>query len=281
LNYVGILVSLFVPWLLFCFVSFVLTFRIHYWQPGICCILVSLAFLLGVVLPGVFAAKQVKKKFTDPQYLPTWYLYIAATCLVAFLLGAADGEYTYGHFMQPYYDFLNLAVYTDLDTNEFVGQQLMDAGRINFKNGTMLELSHSMGFRNTDMFCVAPIVTKNSPFKENSHDFWAVGKNCCSGAQADFHCKGFSDPHSTGALRLINHWDRPFYRLAVQQAEATYKISATHPLFFEWVHNADTAMDSYARNGYTSFITGVCANFLLQAFLTGAATLAFSKLVHA
>jgi len=280
LNVHGILLALFAPWLLFLFIYAVLSFRIHYGQPEICFLLVALAFLLGVAVPGILATKQVKKKFTDSLYVPSWNLYLVITCFLAFFVGALSGQYNYSRFMQPYYDYLNLAVYTDLDTNQFVGQQLMDAGRINFRAGTSLDLIHSMGFRNTEMYCVVPIATKDSPFVAASHDFWAVGKNCCSGTTADFHCAGFSDPQSTGALRLINNRDRPFYRLAVQQAEATYKITATHPLFFEWVRNADTEMESFAKTGFMNFVMWICGYFLFQGTITTVAALSFSKLVH-
>jgi len=280
LNVYGILMSLFAPWLLFLFVYAVLSFRIHYGQPEICYLLVALAFFFGVAVPGVLAANQTKKKLTDAHYIPSWNIYLVLTCFVAFCVGSFTGQYNYAHFMQPYYDYLNLAKYTDLDTNQFVGQQLMDAGRIDFRAGTSLDLIHSMGFKNTEMYCVVPIVTKDSPYKAQSHDFWAVGKNCCSGTQADFHCLGFSDPLSTGALRIINPWDRPFYNLAVQQAEATYKITASHPLFFEWVRNADTEMDSFKQKGITTFIMWICASLLFQGTITTIAFLSFSKLVH-
>lgn len=280
LNVHGILLALFAPWLLFLSVVAVISFRIHYGQPEICFLLVALIFLGGVAAPGMLAAKQVKNKFTDASYSPSWNIYLVMTCLIAFVVGGLVGEYNYSHFMQPYYDYLNLGVYTDVDTNQFVGQQLMDAGRINFRKGTALDLTHSMGFRNTEMYCVVPILTRDSPFVAASHDFWAVGKNCCSGTTADFHCAGFSDPLSTGALRLINNQDRPFYRLAVQQAEATYKITATHPLFFEWVRNADTEMESFKQKGITTFIMWICAYLIFQGTITTIAALSFSKLVH-
>jgi len=281
LNLHGILLALFAPWLLFLGTYAILAFRIHYGQPQICYLLVGVCFVFGAALPGFFAAGGMKRKFTDANYQPTWYLFLAVACLAAFIAGAVAGEYNYAHFMQPYYDYLNLAVYTGLDTNQYVGQQLMDAGRVNFEKSTELDLGHSMGFRNTDMYCVAPIITKDSPYMAaTNYDFWAVGKNCCSGTTADFHCQGFSDPDAKGGLRLVNSADRPFYRLAVQQAEATYKFTATHPLFFTWVHNADDEMYSYAKSGYITFLMWICAYLLFQSFITGAATLAFSKLVH-
>merc|ERR1719265_1535801 len=185
----------------------------------------------------------------------------------------------YVNHMEPYYNLLNLEQYQDIDTTQYVGLQLQDAGRISFAPGTVLDLGHSMGFKSHDVYCVSPIRTAGGT-PAASIDFWAVGKNCCSGVQADFHCSGFSDPKATGALRLMNNADRPFYRLAVQQAEATYKMVASPPLFFRWVHNADEEVESFNRKGILSYVSGVATYFIFQAFITLSATLAFSKLIH-
>merc|ERR1719506_167791 len=155
---------------------------------------------------------------------------------------------------------MNLAHYHDVDTNVYLGQQLMDAGQVDFKKGTALDLGRSMGFKNHDIYCVAPIVTKGSGAQ--SVDFWAVGKNCCSGVAADFHCSGFSDPKATGVIRNMHDEDRAFYRLAVQQAEATYKITASHPLFFEWVHSAQEAIDHFWHKGLTTYLLWICSYFV-------------------
>lgn len=280
LNIVGILVSFFVPWLLFCFVYAVLSFQLRYAQPTVSYILVALAFLAGPAYTTGRAVRAFMSRETNPAYQPSWYIFLAGTTIVAFALGVAVGGWNYTNYMQPYYDLNNLAEYKNIDTNEYLGQQLMDAGRIEFKKGTVLDLGRSMGFKSHDVYCVSPILTKGSATESPSVDFWAVGKNCCSGVSADFHCPGFSDPHATGSLRMMHDADRPLYRLAVQQAEATYKLTAGHPLFFTWVHNADEAVDEFARKGYLHFVLGVCSYFLLQAFLVLSASLAFAKLVH-
>lgn len=280
LNIVAILISLFVPWLLFCFVYAILAFELHYKLPMLAYLLILLAFVCVVGSSAFFAASVIKKKYTDPAYTPSWYIFIAITSILAFGVALAFGEWDYIGNMQPYYNLSNLASYKDIDTNVYLGQQLMDAGSIEFKKGTALDLSRSMGFKNDDIYCVAPIVTKGSVQKPLSVDFWAVGKNCCSGVAADFHCSGFSDPHATGVIRQMHNEDRPFYRLAVQQAEATYHMTASHPLFFEWVHNAEEATTSFAHRGYQNFVVGIFAYFLVQAFLTAAIALAFSKLMH-
>jgi len=282
MNIVAVLLSLFVPWLLFCFVDAVLSFSIHYRQPLLAYILVVLAFLGVVGTSSIFAAQAVKKKLTDPTYQPSWYIFIAVTALFAFCFGLFAGGYNFETNMQRYYSLENLAQYQDIDTNAYLGQQLMDAGRINFKPGTTLDLGRSMGFKNHDIYCVAPIKSKagagDSASAMSSVDFWAVGKNCCSGVSADFHCAGFSDPSALGVIRSMHDEDRAFYRLAVQQAEATYKMTANHPLFFEWVHDADEATNHLATKGYTNYMLCIVSYFMLQGFVTAVVALAFSKL---
>lgn len=281
LNIVALLIALFAPWLLFCLVDAVLSFGMHFTQPTIAYAVVVLAFLGGVGLPALLAANAMKRKLTDPTYQPSWYLFLAGACFLAFVVALVAGQSNYTTTMQKYYNLEHLSHYQDIDTNDYVGQQLMDAGRIEFKEGTALDLGRSMGFKNNDIYCVSPIVTSSKGSGQPaSVDFWAIGKNCCSGVSADFHCPGFSDPQARGVIRLMHDEDRPFYRLAVQQAEATYKITATHPLFFEWVHNTEDATNEFAQRGRVNYFLGICAYFLFQAFITAVTTISFSKLMH-
>lgn len=70
--------------------------------------------------------------------------------------------------------------------------------------------------------------------------------------QANFHCDHFNNPHANGGYRLMTDNDRPFYRLAVQQAEATYKIRAVHPLFFEWAIDPIATVDGWRHQSGAS-----------------------------
>merc|ERR1719213_1581753 len=43
-----------------------------------------------------------------------------------------------------------------------------------------------MAFTHNDVYCIAPIVHKDSELEY--YDLWAVGKNCCSTADPQFNC---------------------------------------------------------------------------------------------
>jgi len=282
LNAVAIVIALFLPWGLFCSSMAILDFKMHYSQPMASYLLFCIPLVVCLGLAAV-AAKSVKDKETNSSYEPNWYIFLAATSIIALIMGSLSGQANFTANFESYYDLENMGTYTGIDTTRKSGQQLMDAGRITFVNETQLFLGKSMGFKNKDIYCVAPIVPPTvlaDATEMKSWDFWAVGKNCCSGTMADFHCPLFSSPEATGGLRVMEDSDRAYYRLAVQQAEATYKIKAGHPLFFYWSRDPIESTKDYLRLGYRNFFMCICCHFVIQAFLVAVATLAFSKLVH-
>merc|ERR1719476_755292 len=112
----------------------------------------------------------------------------------------------------------------------------MDAGQLTFTPESRLDLGKSVGFKNLDIYCVAPITsTTNQPLK--AYDFWAVGINCCSGHVPDFSCGDYSNPMAHYGLRLLDDSAREYFRLAVQEAEATYNMKSTHPVFVHWLQD--------------------------------------------
>jgi len=261
-----------------------MSFSLHYTQPLIVWALMALLFLFFSLVPLISAAQTLVRRSSgyEDNYQPSWFMFLAFSFTVALVLALIAGQWNYQEYMQKYYNLGHLHHYEDVDTNSYVGQQVMDAGRIDFKGGTVVDAGRSMGFKEHDMYCVAPIITRAaagaSSGSKQPVDFWAVGKGCCSGYKADFHCGGFNDPLASGAIRLMNDADRPFYRLAVQQAEATYGFTSPHPLFFQWVHNGDEAVNAYAQHGRLHYFCGICAYFALQLFLVSCTTVAFSTI---
>lgn len=275
MNLVAVACNIILPWALFTFVFSFTSFSIHYTQPSLSSLGVGLAFGLVLIAAGA-AVSSRSIWFSKTDHDPSWLVFLAVTMLMAWVGGYMLGNMNFSANMRPYYDVMNLNNYANVYPDKMRGQQLMDAGRVTFAKGTKLDLAKSLGFKNNEVYCVAPIVLGSNTL--NTYDFWAVGKGCCSGANADFHCGSYNDPKANGGLRLMDDGDRQMYRLAVQQAEALYAIKAVHPIFFEWVEDPEAIIGSWQITGQSQFIRYAASYLVLQIFLVVAACLAFSKI---
>eukprot|EP00928_Gymnodinium_smaydae_P021670 TRINITY_DN18480_c3_g1_i1.p1 TRINITY_DN18480_c3_g1~~TRINITY_DN18480_c3_g1_i1.p1 ORF type:complete len:309 (-),score=49.95 TRINITY_DN18480_c3_g1_i1:100-1026(-) len=275
-NLVAVLISLFGPWLLFTAMTSVLSFSIHYNSPGLCSFVQW--FCLVVVGFAGYAAYSAFRRGGIGGGEPNWYIFLFASSLIAWVAALCAGSYNFAHNMQPYYDVMNLNVYPSVDPGSFKGQQLMDAGRIIFTPESKLDLQKSMGFRNLDVYCVAPVASSSGNM--SVYDFWAVGINCCSGHTADFACGEFNNPMAHSGLRLMRDDLRPYFRLAVQQAEAAYNIKARHPVFLYWMQDPISEINAYQDAGFRSYLFGVFLFFSLQLFFVVMAVILFSRMSH-
>lgn len=284
LNIVPVCQCLLLPWLFFCGIYAVMSFNLHYSKPTLCVVIVGIGGLLVLVV-GAFAGTAALKKWRgrrdgEPPKVPSWTVFMFISILAAWSLGVVLGNLNFGANFQPFYDYKNLNVHWGIDPATTPGQELMDAGRFYFTNRSVLDLRRSMGFRNLDTYCVAPVTVKS---KDNtleplaSYDFWAVGIGCCEGNTADFHCGQFNDPRAHQGLRLLRDDQRSFFRLAVQQAEATYGIRAKHPLFFTWTRDCEAEMDTFREDGYKFFMIGMLGFFGWQTVCVGAAVYGFIR----
>lgn len=284
LNVVPICQCLLLPWGLFCIVYATMSFRWHYTQPALCALVVGIAMLTIVACGGVACVPLLRRLTAagDEPRQPSWLLFLALSSAVAWTFGVVFGNANFRSNMQPYYDYANLNDYTRVDPSRMRGQQLMDAGRVNFTASTVLDLSKAMGFRDLDTYCVAPITVRRNDtvLQLQSYDFWAVGMNCCEGDKVadNFRCGEYSNPFAHQGLRLLRDDQRPYFRLAVQQAEASHNIKATHPLFFYWGSDALEEMQAFRDEGYKYCLIGMLGFFAFQVLCVGLATFGFSKL---
>jgi len=270
MNLLAICINIFLPWFQFSAIYAVMSFTIHYWRPSLAWMIVFAGF--GIALLAGVLAWRTKQRDRDPM----WYIFAALALFLATALAAMCGDMNFWYNMQPFYDIENLNTYPSVNPAREKGQQLMDAGRVYFADGTALDTRKAMGFKNLDNYCVAPIVNGNNQLA--SYDFWAVGINCCSGVSADFRCGEFNNPHARSGLRLMRDDQRPFFRLAVQQAEAAYHLKATHPLFFYWMQDPVAEMNSYQEDGFKYFLLGIFAYFAFNLFCVICAVVGFSKI---
>ena len=88
--------------------------------------------------------------------------------------------------------------------------------------------------QNSSTYCVAPIIGAADQPRPATYDLWAAGKGCCADSGDNFTCGAVGIPGARGGLRLLNRDDDYNFRLAVENAEFTYRLQSVHPLFFEW-----------------------------------------------
>lgn len=281
LNGLAIVLALFVPWAVFLTTYGAMSFSVHYEQPAVAYFLVLCALAVALLF-GYLAYTHLKRKAAgDTKAEPSWFAFIFVTSLLGWIFGMSGGLFNFRQNMQPFYDSGNLNTYTDIDPSTTPGQQLMDAGHVVFVEGSGLDLSKSMAFRNLQNYCVAPITSGKAAAGLGglaTYDFWAIGMNCCSSKPSDYHCGEFNNPRAQAGLRLLRDDQRAFFRLAVQQAEAAYGIQATHPLFFYWMQDPLSELSSYRDDGTKYFLLGMFIFFALQLFLVVVAVMLFSKL---
>ncbi|CAD7924294.1 unnamed protein product [Amoebophrya sp. A120] len=270
INLVAVCMNIFLPWFLFAALYAILSFSFHYQQPAAAWLCVGLGLLVSLGAIGVAFASRGQSRD------PSWYLFSGLMLFLAVVLAAIFGDMNFWYNMQPFYDIENLNTYPSVDPATQTGQRLMDAGRVYFADNTRLDTSKAMGFKNLDLYCVAPIVNGNQALE--TYDFWAVGLNCCSGVSSDFRCGEFNNPHARSGLRLMRDDQRPFFRLAVQQAAAAHHLKSTHPLFFYWLQDPVGEMNSYRDQGFKYYLLGIFTHFAFNLFATTVAVIGFSRI---
>jgi hypothetical protein len=246
------------------------SFKMMYKKPGLVYLIVGA--IIFFFLLSVFQARERRKN--DPE--PTWYTYNAFMVGLALVGGLAFGHDIFTEDSLPYFMVKDLKVIGHLDASKEHGQNVLDAGIIYFAEGNKIDSSKSWHFKQGAVYCVAPIIKGDSVPETQSFDFWAVGKDCCSVSTSDFRCGDFKNPNARSAIRVLDAADRPFYRLAVKQAETAYGIMATHPVFFQWAQDPLETVNSWNARAFIRFVMFVTFGFLISLSGVACASCKFS-----
>jgi len=261
-----------------------MSFSLRFKDKITCYVLVLIGFAV-VAFTANLAFAALQKQQSDPNSDSSWSIFLAAACLLAWVLGVALGDLNYFYNMEPYYDTSNLNTYPAVHPAQMPGQQVMDAGLMTFVSGSQLDLKKAMAFHNEDTYCVAPIVNGAM----SCYDFWAVGTNCCKSAPGDnshigtsinplvYSCGEYNNPLAMSGLRVMREDHREFFRLAVKQAESAYSIRANHALFFHWMQDPGSEMAAYMDDGSKYFLLGVFGFFAFLLFAILVAVVLFSR----
>lgn len=276
-NVLWFAASILLPWILFASLLGLYSSRVHYHQPQWCYILLAVSLTFVVWAFGVEWGKWLYKRHFYGDYTTnlSWYGFLFFSSLLGIILGAALGNANFDENFKPYWDMRGMQAYHSVDPSQFTGSQLMDAGIIGFTEGSKVDASKMMAFRNWDTYCVAPITDNKG---NTSYDFWAVGMNCCDMSShtrvgKQFHC-GMANAHK--GIRILDENARSFYRLAVMQAEASFNIQSHHPVFLHWMEEPEIEVQSYQRDGVAFIVRCVLAYFAINLFVSICALVQFT-----
>jgi len=260
---------------LFTGTCFSFAFYVHYERPWTDVLIGSLGF--GAVLTS--GAVAYKARFFDQGDIrsATWHVTLFWSMLLAWLSGMVIGAAIYFGGMQTYYSITSLNHYAEISPDKYHGHQLLDAGIIHFADSAILDRQHSAFYKRGTTYCVAPIAM--APSREGngtvpaprlaSYDFWAVGTNCCGEPpNDDFECGDYSNPWARAGLRVLSgDAENALYMSAVKQAEMTYGIKATSPLFFYWMQDPPAEVNALQDTGFQRFMLATFVFSGLQLFM--------------
>jgi hypothetical protein len=259
MNIIPMFWMLFVPWGIFTLTCALSGFSAAYFHPTLVTIAIALLWCLWLV--SFYAACWARLNIMEP----TWLTYFSFTLLLAVVTGPLCGQWIYNSLYEPYLRVRDLKTITNFDVSHERSSSILDAGIVYFAAGQFLDGLRSWHFKHHTTYCVAPIVHDRSALPSTaSYDFWAVGKDCCSTTSSDFRCGAWGKPHSSAAIRVLDEEDVPFYRLAVQQAETLYGITAANPVFFKWSIDPELEVNSWEEHAFLNFIFCMATSFVVS-----------------
>lgn len=165
---------------------------------------------------------------------------VSSWLLFAVVMGAWVGLVSYECCIGEYWMYQRLEKRTNVLPSENAGAYA-NAGGIIFADEARVDSSRSAGYKNENVFCVAPIA---SDAATATVQFWAGGVNCCA-ARGNFVCDDSWNDEAHGGIVIRNGSSSPVHKdlygqfmKAVKLAEVTYSIaSAEEPVFVRWVES--------------------------------------------
>lgn len=194
----------------------------------------------------------------------SWRRLSGTLSLFATVTAGITGEVLWRHYMQPFYALMAMMTYDGIDPRQATGTRFMDAGIVHFTPDTRLYPSMGMSFTSWNTYCVAPLLPLSNTTSTGSYDFWAVGLDCCSPGDTAFRCGEWQNHNVHGGLRHVGEEEAAYYRLAVQQAEAAYGITASSPLFFYWLQDPQREHERLFSKGFRAWILCNVAHFFVN-----------------
>lgn len=271
LDMITVLVNLFMPTVIFDLVTYCQGSHYSTISPLVCQLIVIACGVIAVLLNIGWVAHLLKEGWRSKPY---WKVLLGVTTMIAFIMAMTIGQISYVDNVRPYVDLHQLSTQSNIDPLADTSMEIMDAGIVKFKTSSIVNTSMGIGFKNRDVYCVAPIGTA---VPSQKYAFWAVGLNCCPSGPGTFNCGDVKVPNATTGIRLITQEQAQFYALAVQEAEATYNLQASQPSFFYWVQDGESTINEYLTNGLGIMLLSMLCHFAGQLTVVFVAVFVYTK----
>lgn len=270
MNVVPMFLNVFLPWGAFVLTCGTSSFWTMYAHPRLAWTVITFVFLFS----GFATLNSIYMRKYDPD--PTWYSYTAVAITVMAVWGTAVGQSNYSQWSLPYYQIQDLKTVHNIDASFTPGKNVMDGGLFFFNPGNHLDNTRSWHFKFKTNYCVAPIVTNSSAPLSQEYSYWAVGKDCCSMSSSDFRCGSWGTLGAAGGIRVTGGSDLPYYRLAVQQAESLYGLTAPQPIFLTWSSSPAFEVAGWNQQVFKSYLIMVCFALVASVFAVTAMTCSYA-----
>lgn len=275
-NHMLVVFTVVFPVGLYAFVNYVLTFSFHYhhfyisWFFAFC----------GLIPPCVVFYYRRKAYAMKDFFQAKWMTFLFLNCVILWIAALIVSKFNYHTNMKRFYDIAYLNTATSVDPSAS-SQQYIDTGRFLFHPDSYIDTNRAMGVRIGTTYCAAPVVNAKTPVHKRQYDFWVIGTGCCSAIQPQdqFHCGEIDNNYAYAGMRLMDDGARAMYRMAVQEAEATYKISAKHPIFVHWMQDPSREMQQWYDDGVWTYWAGVGTSLIILGFVGAFAGLCFAAAV--
>lgn len=238
-----VIFNIFAPFLLFwaCY-SVTVGWWHHYW-PMVTWTVVVCSWIFVVITTVLYRRAARKGRALDA----IWGLFLTLSLSLSIIAGTMIGNSDYETYWHKFYDFQALESYVNINTMVDVGGSFMDGGQYYFKEGSHVDTTRVVAFKNYDIYCLAPIIRRELEDEGKKHatgqpplelppsgtiDWFAVGVNCCKPDGEEWTC---SPGNARNGLRVLDADHRPFYNMASEMWSIKYSIPAKNPIFVEYM----------------------------------------------
>lgn len=229
-------------WPAFLGVGIVAAFGLSYWHhPAVAHGVLVLSLFIGVSMLAIGMNGGWTGKGSQ-----TFFVVNGCFIVLVAVVSVCLGVYCFQAYTEPYEIYSGSHNYDMVEPSINPGAH-RDAGAIEFVVGSKVDADHSIGIRNGDMYCAAPIM---GPDATGYAGFWAVGMNCC-GARGNFRCGDVSNQQIRSGLVVLdeNYFgveEIPLYTKAAEEVSAQFSIAMpSKPIFVRWSSDVSSDRDQY------------------------------------